>query len=281
MADINHNSTHTGTVVDLAVTQHIALVGAGYNGNIALGADPADAGRIRLSNADVIAWEDATECTLTHVDDTGLSINLALDVVGALTAGTLATDTTLVMPAAGKIHLDGSTGGNTHLSELNPDDVRLVVGGATAIQATATHISLDGTTFQMAGTTANMVASGTILTVGVGADNGTVSAGIFTDRTKGFEGDALSELNAIKTKDGQLDHDSLPAFTKINVKKDIIEEQEQDAEVEVDGKPVIQRIKTQVKVGERFDEERDIGATLSMVQVALKQLTDRVEALEP
>ena len=40
---------------------------------------------MRLANATVIAWEDATECTLTHVDNTGLSLNLALAVGGALT----------------------------------------------------------------------------------------------------------------------------------------------------------------------------------------------------
>tara|TARA_Y100000310_G_scaffold136383_1_gene135240 strand:- start:3137 stop:5272 length:2136 start_codon:yes stop_codon:yes gene_type:complete len=59
---------------------------------LSVGADPADAGAIRLANAAVIAFEDGTEATITHVDDTGFSINLALDVVGALTAGTIASD---------------------------------------------------------------------------------------------------------------------------------------------------------------------------------------------
>lgn len=43
------------------------------------GADPADAGAIRLSNGEVIAWEDATETTLTHVDNTGLAVNLNME----------------------------------------------------------------------------------------------------------------------------------------------------------------------------------------------------------
>jgi len=52
----------------------------------------ADAGALRFENAAVIGFEDATEATITHVDNTGFSINLALDVVGALTGGSVASD---------------------------------------------------------------------------------------------------------------------------------------------------------------------------------------------
>jgi hypothetical protein len=52
-------------------------------GDVKLGADPADAGAdpadagigLRLSNGNVIAWEDAAEVTITHVDDSGLLLN--------------------------------------------------------------------------------------------------------------------------------------------------------------------------------------------------------------
>jgi hypothetical protein len=45
-------------------------------GDVKLGADPADAGvGLRLSNGNVIAWEDAAEVTITHVDDSGLLLN--------------------------------------------------------------------------------------------------------------------------------------------------------------------------------------------------------------
>lgn len=67
------------------VGQHGILAMPDASAYIALGADPADQGVLRLANATVIAWEDATECTLTHVDNTGLSLNLALAVGGALT----------------------------------------------------------------------------------------------------------------------------------------------------------------------------------------------------
>jgi len=53
-------------------------------GSLHLGENPADdSGAIRLGNAAVIAWEDGTEATLTHVDDTSLALSLALDIVGA------------------------------------------------------------------------------------------------------------------------------------------------------------------------------------------------------
>ncbi len=64
------------------------------------------------------------------------------------------------------------------------------------------------------GTTIDMITSGTVLTVGVGVDNGTVSAGIFTDRTPFFDGDGLLAIKKIKGKDGKIDHESLPLFVQ-------------------------------------------------------------------
>jgi len=48
---------------------------AGSFSSVSTGADAADAGTIRLSNAEIIAWEDGTEYTITHVDDTGLNFS--------------------------------------------------------------------------------------------------------------------------------------------------------------------------------------------------------------
>ena len=44
--------------------------------DVNLGADPADTGELNLSNGGIIAWEDATEATITHVDNVGLTTNL-------------------------------------------------------------------------------------------------------------------------------------------------------------------------------------------------------------
>jgi len=54
--------------------------------NVQTGADPADQGALRLSNGEIIAWEDATETTITHVDDNGLLLNLELEIDGTLDA---------------------------------------------------------------------------------------------------------------------------------------------------------------------------------------------------
>jgi len=43
--------------------------------SLAIGTDPADAGTIRLPNAGSLVWEDATEASITHVDNTGWLIN--------------------------------------------------------------------------------------------------------------------------------------------------------------------------------------------------------------
>ena len=124
----------------------------------------------------------------------------------------------------------------------------------------------------MPGTAINMTTSGTTLTVGVGADNGTVSAGVFTDRTKHFDGDALAELSAIKGVNGHIDHNSLPAFARARVRKDVIA----DVEKEVDGKLVVSK----EKVGEEFAVERDLGAMISMLVVAVQQIGSRLDKLE-
>jgi len=62
----------------LNITNAGAITGAttiAASTGIYIGSDPADVGAIRLSNATTIAWEDTTELTLTHVDNTGLLLN--------------------------------------------------------------------------------------------------------------------------------------------------------------------------------------------------------------
>jgi len=72
-----------------------------------------------------------------------------------------------------------------------------------------------------------------------------VSALTFTDRTPGFEGDALMELAGVKAKDGKIDHTTLPAFAR-----------------SADG------------------EGRDLGAMISILTVAVQQLVGRMDKME-
>lgn len=94
--DADNDGSNKFSFTDGAATEVAALTEAGAlqidstldvdGASIDVGSDPADAGAIRLDNAASIAWEDATECTITHVDDTGLLINLELEVDGTLDA---------------------------------------------------------------------------------------------------------------------------------------------------------------------------------------------------
>jgi hypothetical protein len=73
-----------------------------------------------------------------------------------------------------------------------------------------------------------------------------------------YIGDAITEIKKIKpTTDGHLDFSTLPEF----VKKMVIRTDKDS------GKTILQ-------------EERDIGATISMLTVAIQQLTKRIEDLE-
>jgi len=89
------------------------------------------------------------------------------------------------------------------------------------------------------------------------------SADSFTDRTKGYNGDALSEIKRIKNKDGEIDHDTLPEFVKKEIKLTSVEEES--------GREIKEVTVTQ---------GRDIGAVVTMLTVAIQQIADRLEKLE-
>lgn len=96
------------------------------------------------------------------------------------------------------------------------------------------------------------------------------SANTFTDHTPYYEGDALAELRLIRGKDGKIDHDTLPAFTRrqTTVKTPVMD-------VKTD-----QQKKNQAGEGEYEDVPapgRDLGATVSMLVVAIQQLADRLD----
>lgn len=157
----------------------------------------------------------------------------------------------------------------------NSDAVIDASGNVVANNLTATGVAI------------NFVTSNAVLTVGVGADNGTVSAGIFTDRTKHFEGDALKAINAIAGVKGELDHDTLPDFARASVVKPILEEKTVMVKKEIPAskgstKKTYKTVpeKKMVQTGEKIVVERDIGATVSMLIVAIQQLTAQVEALK-
>lgn len=82
--------------------------------------------------------------------------------------------------------------------------------------------------------------------------DGDVSALTFTDRTPFYDGDALSEIIKIKGKDGEIDHTTLPLFVRRIIK----------------GKDGID------------SDGRDLGATISMLTVAVQQLVTMNDSLQ-
>lgn len=96
---------------------------------------------------------------------------------------------------------------------------------------------------------------------------GNMSALSITDRTPVFEGDAVAELIKVKGIAGKIDHSTLPVFARHVTKLQVASETEKDA----DGTAVM--VETQ-------EEGRDLGAMISMLTVAIKQLNDRLLAVE-
>jgi hypothetical protein len=78
------------------------------------------------------------------------------------------------------------------------------------------------------------------------------SALSFTDRTPYYEGDAISEIMQIKGKDGEIDHDTLPAFAR---KEHVTEDRD-------------------------IVPGRDLGAMISMLTVAVQQLKAEIDELK-
>jgi hypothetical protein len=88
--------------------------------DISHGADPADAGDIRLSNGEIIAWEDETEATITHVNDTGWAFNLGIDVQGS--GGiTLENDETITNSVDGTVDISGAVTATSFTADASAD----------------------------------------------------------------------------------------------------------------------------------------------------------------
>jgi hypothetical protein len=85
---------------------------------------------------------------------------------------------------------------------------------------------------------------------------GDCSALTFTDRTPFYDGDALKEIKKISSKDGKIDHNTLPK----TVKADIVVNLEDGTKAIEDG--------------------RDLGAMISVLTKAVQQLTEKLEITE-
>jgi len=87
-----------------------------------------------------------------------------------------------------------------------------------------------------------------------------------------FEGDAIAEIKKIKGVGGKIDHATLPTFVSKRINKAIPLKNEQ-------GEPMLNTDGSQLYDLKEVDGQ-DIGNTMSMLTVAIQQLTDRIEKLE-
>ena len=98
-----------------------------------------------------------------------------------------------------------------------------------------------------------------------------ISALSFTDRTPMYTGDALTEIARIRDDGkGGIDHATLPEFAKAPLEVAVYE----DGPLDDKGKP------TKIEIGTVVEEGRDIGAMVSMLTVAVNQLSEKNKALE-
>lgn len=230
-----------------------------------------------------------------EANDIGISIGgesqvrILNDLIRGSSTSKFGLKTTIIATAIIPNILPKSSDSNTGIGRADDDKLSLISGGVEGIRITESAGAI----------TVDMVTSGTVLTVGVGADNGTVSAGIFTDRTKHYDGDALKEIKKIKGLDGDIIHSTLPSFAQAKVKKtntilgDRITVKEADAfddkEVLKEGVKIDEGIYyTQTEtIEETEDDERDLGAMISVLTKGIQQqlvinedLINRIKQLE-
>ena len=93
--------------------------------------------------------------------------------------------------------------------------------------------------------------------------DGSVSAASFVDRTPDFAGDGIEALKNVRSKNGMINHKTLPKFAQKKIPKTVMTNKEGDV------------------IGETEEVEgRGIGEMISVLVKAVQQLTERVEDLE-
>jgi hypothetical protein len=116
-------------------------IGAATGTSLALGADPAETGVIMLANGAAIGWEDATEATITHVNDTGLKFNLPVILSNDESISNV-DDTEITFVGTEAISLDLDTGTANQVQWKNRTTSTT---GVTNMDFVALNLSTTGT----------------------------------------------------------------------------------------------------------------------------------------
>jgi hypothetical protein len=192
------------------------------------------------------------------------------DATSTLTFGRTTGGNATIIWNGTNIVIDKALGETSFNYPSDTPGVGFNLGGWAALRNPLTGIGVFSLDFYNGSTwdSGLMVASGGQIAIGVTSfigteklrvngdiyGDGNISGLSFTDRTPFYEGDALAEIMKIKGHNGEIDHSTLPAFTYRQMVKKL-----------VDGV-------------EEVEEGRDIGATVSMLIVAVQQLRKRLGA---
>ena len=244
--------TFTGTLTTGAVTSS-TITGSTITGNTIRTA--ASGRRVQMTTDQYIRWYDGTSLEGLIYTDSGGNMQIKGYDSVYVYCGTQTTDFIWLDANAGDMYLDSSTlyftqTGDWQINQSDNIYMNFYDSGFNIYED-------DGLAFR--------VDSGKDTWI---ADN--CSADSFTDRTPYYEGDALEELSKVrgKTDEGgelQIDHTTLPAFTSKKLK------------VPKKGQKIKTKGKTEVE--EVIEDGRDLGATISMLVVAVNQLNERTKSL--
>ncbi len=213
--------------------------------------------RIRITTDQYIRWYDGGSIEgLIYTDSSGNMQIKGFDKV-IITTGSQSTDYLQLQANSGDIFIDSSSlyfdqDGDWQINKSDNIYINFYDDGFNIYED-------DGLAFR--------INSGKDTWI---ADN--CSADSFTDRTPYYEGDALEELSKIKgkkNKDGELeiDHKTLPAFTSKTKRSP--NEKGKKKTAQSNGR--VEKIEEVEEVG------RDLGATISMLVVAVNQLNERTK----
>jgi len=150
------------------------------------------------------------------------------------------------------------------------DSDKLIIGYDSANVGTNPVVTIDQSGKVGVGTTAPSAKLAVNGGVNVGADSdpgdnnlyvvGDCSALTFTDRTSFYEGDVLEEIKKIRGRDGKIDHSTLPEFVKSQI--------------------ILVSYLDPNDPNEIIEQGRNLGNMVTMLTIAVQQLTERIEELE-
>jgi hypothetical protein len=251
----------SGYIIELqkAIRDFATSIATGF---VALGSTPAQSGALRLTNNEAITARNAANTADVNVVRLNASNEIEL---GQLAAVTLVNHTSAALQPL--IYLTPST--NLYRSWISH---RYASGGDAANNQVSFHVSGGWGDDAYAVQVMRLSGDGNIW----GPANCSMLS--FTDRTEWVPAgvDALAVLCEIRgDENGQIDHATLPAFARATVERQAV--RAPVAEM-AEGKTMM--LAEDAPAETETVAERNLGNMISLLTVAVQQLTKRLEAVE-